>query len=170
MPARSQQPTDSASTDACRPDGLAPEREDFAHFVAVVEPRLRRGLAGWCGAEAHDATAEALAWAWENWERVQDLSNPAGYLYRVAQSRSRTKKQGHLPSTGEVGLPDVEPDLVPALLELPDRQRVAVWLVHGCGWSYAECATAMGISTSAVGTHVSRALGALRRRLEDRDA
>lgn len=99
-----------------------------------------------------------------------DLSNSAGYLYRVAQSRSRTKKQGHLPSTGEVGLPDVEPDLVPALLELPDRQRVAVWLVHGCGWSYAECATAMGISTSAVGTHVSRALGALRRRLEDRDA
>lgn len=162
MPAQSQQPTDSASADAER----TAEWHAFAEFVSVVEPRLRRGLAGWCGPDAHDATAEALAWAWENWERVQGLTNPAGYLYRVAQSKTRSPKQGLLPHPGEIGLPDVEPDLVPALLALPDKQRMAVWLVHGCGWSYTECAEAMEISASAVGTHVSRALDALRRRLE----
>ena len=166
MPAQQQQPTDSASADAERTAAW----DAFAEFVAVVEPRLRRGLVGWCGSDAHDATAEALAWAWEHWDRVQDLSNPAGYLYRVAQSKSRSPKQGLLPHPGEIGLPDVEPDLVPALVALPGKQRTAVWLVHGCGWSYAECAEAMEISASAVGTHVSRALEALRRRLEVDDA
>lgn len=166
MPAQSQQPTDSASRDA----GRTAAWDAFTEFVAVVEPRLRRALAGWGGPDTHDATAEALAWAWENWDRVQGLTNPAGYLYRVAQSKTRSPKQGLLPHPGDIGLPDVEPELVPALLALPDRQRTAVWLVHGCGWSYAECAEAMDISASAVGTHVSRALDALRRRLEVDDA
>ena len=58
--------------------------------------------------------AEALAWAWENWERVQGLTNPAGYLYRVAQSKSRSPKQGLLPHPGDIDLPHIEPDLVPA--------------------------------------------------------
>ena len=162
MPPQPEQPTETAPVDA----GRTSEWDAFAEFVSVVEPRLRRALAGWSGSEAHDATAEALAWAWENWERVQGLTNPAGYLYRVAQSKSRSPKQGLLPHPGDIDLPHIEPDLVPALLALPDKQRVAVWLVHGCGWSYVECAEAMEISASAVGTHVSRALEALRRRLE----
>lgn len=142
-------------------------REAFVAFVAEVEPRLRRALVGWCGVEgARDATAEALAWAWENWETASELENPSGYLYRVAQSRSRSAKQGLLPAPEQMSLPEVEPGLVPALQRLPEQQRTAVWLVHGCGWAYSECAEAMRISTSAVGTHVSRALVALRQALE----
>ena len=38
--------------------------------------------------------------------------------------------------------------------------------MHACGWTYAEAAEAMAISRSAIGTHVSRALDALRRALE----
>jgi len=62
-------------------------------------------------------------------------------------------------------MPDVEPQLVPALMRLPERQRAAVWLVHACGWSYGDVAEGLGIGTSTVGTHVTRALGSLRRSL-----
>jgi len=34
-------------------------------------------------------TAEALAYAWENWDRLSSMKNPVGYLYRVGQSRAR---------------------------------------------------------------------------------
>ena len=93
------------------------------------------------------------------------MANPAGYLYRVAQSRSRARRQPRLPAPVDIGLPVVEPGLVPALLELPLTQRTAVWLVHACGWSYAEAATAMDVSTSAVGTHLTRGMASLRRQL-----
>ncbi|MGH3480284.1 MAG: RNA polymerase sigma factor [Acidimicrobiales bacterium] len=60
----------------------------------------------------------------------------------------------------------VLPRLVPALLQLPDTQRAAVWLVHACQWRYSEVAEALGTTTSMVGNHVSRALSRLRRELE----
>jgi RNA polymerase sigma factor (sigma-70 family) len=143
----------------------------FSAFVTEVEPRLRRALVGWCGVDdARDATAEALMWAWQHWNTVGDLHDAVGYLYRVAQSRSRSRKQGRLPAPEDLDLPEIEPGLVPALQALPQQQRTAVWLVHGCGWSYAEAAEAMGVSASAVGTHVSRAISALRRELEVDDA
>jgi DNA-directed RNA polymerase specialized sigma24 family protein len=142
----------------------------FTTFVDDIEPRLRRAYIGWCGVDAaHDATAEALAWAWEHWERVRWMTNPAGYLYRVGQTRTRERKEGRLPAPADLGLPDVEPDLVPALRALPDQQRAAVWLVHACGFTYAECGDAMGISASAVGTHLRRGLDALRVRLAPAD-
>jgi len=90
------------------------------------------------------------------------MDNPAGYLYRVALTRSTPRKQPKLPPVDPARLPLVEPALVPALLRLPERQRAAVWLVHACDWTYAEVAEALGVGTSTVGTHVARGLEALR--------
>ena len=59
-------------------------------------------------------------------------------------------------------MPDVEPALVPALHALSPMQRQAVWLVHACDWTYAETATALDISASAVGTHLTRGMTRLR--------
>jgi RNA polymerase sigma-70 factor (ECF subfamily) len=147
--------------------GTQDDRGDFEAFVVAVEPRLRRALIGCRGVDgAQEAVAEALAYAWEHWFDVQAMENPAGYLYRVGQSRSRRRTEPRLPAPESMRIPDVEPALVPALLALPDRQRNAVWLVHACGWTYAEVAEALGISASAVGTHVGRALDRLRNTLE----
>jgi DNA-directed RNA polymerase specialized sigma24 family protein len=148
--------------------GMGPVDEpDFEEFVRVVEPRLRRALVGCRGVDlAQEAVAEALAYAWEHWSDVQQLDNPAGYLYRVGQSRTRRRREPRLPSPESLRIPDIEPALIPALLALPERQRGAVWLVHACGWTYAEAAEALGISASAVGTHVGRGLERLRRNLE----
>ena len=52
----------------------------FTEFVREAEPRLRRALVvTWGGDRGREATAEALAWAWEHWERVEELQNPAGH-------------------------------------------------------------------------------------------
>ncbi len=148
----------------------AKEDPGFGDFVAEVRPRLVRAFVSCRGVDgAADAAAEALAYAYENWERVREMENPGGYLYRVGQSRTRPRRRPlALPSPSEVELPDVEPGLVPALLDLPETQRIAVWLVHACGWRYAEVAEALDTSESMVGNHVSRALDTLRRRLEVR--
>ena len=140
---------------------------EFTVFVADVEPRLRRALVALRGREdGRDATAEALAWAWEHWTEVQLMANPAGYLYRVGQSRSRPRLVRQAERVTVHRDPEFEPALGPALRGLPERQRTAVILVHGCDWTYEEVAEALGVSKSSVGTHVARAMARLRNELE----
>jgi RNA polymerase sigma-70 factor (ECF subfamily) len=142
------------------------DRDGFEAFFRDAEPRLRRAFAGTHGTDrAADATAEALGWGWEHWERVRVMENPVGYLFRVGQSKTRPRRTPRLPAPQAVGEPDLDPGLVPALLALSAAQRTVVWLVHGCQWRYAEVAEAMDISASTVGTHLSRGLEALRRSL-----
>lgn len=148
-------------------EGLSSGAETFEDFVRVMRPRLTRAFVGCRGvSDAPDAAAEALAFAYEHWERVRTMENPGGYLYRVGQSRTRLRKPPSLPLPAEVNLPEIEPDLVPAMLALPESQRTAIWLVHACGWSYAEVAEATGASVSMIGNHLSRGMHRLRRRLE----
>jgi DNA-directed RNA polymerase specialized sigma24 family protein len=140
---------------------------DFEEFARQAGPRLARALVASRGVHgAADAASEALAYAFEHWPDVRSMENPMGYLFRVGQTRTRPRRQPGLPAPDEVGLPDIEPRLVPALLALPETQRAAVWLVHACDWSYAEVAAALDTSTSMVGNHVSRGLSRLRNELE----
>jgi DNA-directed RNA polymerase specialized sigma24 family protein len=142
------------------------QRNEFEEFVVRARPRLLRALAGCRGEDAGEAVAEALAYAWEHWERISTMDNPVGYLFRVGQSRTRRRRKPQLPPPAEIGVPEVEPALVPALLALPETQRTAVWLVHACQWRYSEVAEALGTSVSMVGNHVRRGLGRLRQHLE----
>jgi RNA polymerase sigma-70 factor (ECF subfamily) len=141
--------------------------QGFEAFVREAEPRLRRALVGHVPrSEVPDALADAFAYAWENWERVSAMDNPVGFLFRVAQSRRRGRRQGFAPPAGGDHVPDFETRLSSAIRGLSRRQRTAVWLVHGCGFTYAETAAALGISASAVGTHVARAMQSLRTALK----
>jgi DNA-directed RNA polymerase specialized sigma24 family protein len=115
-----------------------------------------------------DGAAEALAYAWEHWAEVRAMANPIGYLYRVGQSKTRLRRVPRLPPPASIGLPEIEPRLVPALLRLPETQRAAVWLVHACQWRYAEVAEALGTTPSTVGNHVARGMARLRDDLEVR--
>jgi DNA-directed RNA polymerase specialized sigma24 family protein len=140
--------------------------DEFSAFVEAAEPGLRRALVALYGVEeARDALAEGLAYAWQHWDRVQTMSNPAGYVYRVARSRGRRRRVRPLfPEVGS-SLPEVEPSLPSALARLPERQRVAVLLVHGWDWTYEEVGALMGISVSSVRNHVARGIKQLRRLL-----
>ncbi|WP_421118037.1 RNA polymerase sigma factor [Aquihabitans daechungensis] len=138
----------------------------FTDFVTEAEPRLRRAFTLLRGADVGgDATGEALALAWEHWPEVQAMGNPIGYLYRVGGSKTRYREERfpHAPPPSDA--PGFEPGLVPALARLSARQRTAVVLVHGCGWTHQEVADALDLSRSSVGTHVERAMAQLRTEL-----
>lgn len=147
-------------------DDAPVEVRSFEVFVAEVEPRLRRALvAGFGPVAGRDAAAEALAIAWERWERVRGMNNPAGYLYRVGQNRARrTLRRAHpmLPPTSSSEIPEVEPGLPAAMSKLSLRQRQVVVLVHGYGFTHAEAADLLGISRSSVQSHTERGLQRLR--------
>lgn len=132
-----------------------------------AEPRLRRAFIASRGVDgSHEAVAEALAWAWEHRDRLDGMSNPIGYLYRVGQSRTTPRSErSALPAPTEVGLPEIEPGLPSALRALSEQQRTIVWLVHGCGWKHAEVAGALEIAESTVGSHLARAMKSLRHSL-----
>ena len=94
------------------------------------------------------------------------MRNRAGYVYRVARSRARPRRTPPaLPPVDAARLPDVEPGLPAALAALPERQRVAVLLVHGFGWTHAEVGELFGVSESTVRNHLARGLDHLRRKL-----
>ena len=151
-------------------------RAAYETFLAEAEPRLRRALVAAYGpAAGREATVDALAWAWEHWDRVERLDNPVGYLYRVGQTEARKARRTpppvevHPVATGRE--PWFEPGLEPALLALTEHQRVAVVLCHGFGWTHREVADLLDVSTSSVQSHVERGLANLRRALEvDPDA
>jgi DNA-directed RNA polymerase specialized sigma24 family protein len=152
-------------------DGSDHDRGDlgFSAFVADAEPRVRRTLVGLAGPEvASDATADAFEYAWRHWARVGSMANPAGYVYRVARSRIPRRRRRFVPAdvAGLDRLPEVEPALAGLLAALPERQRVCVFLVHGCQWHYSEVGELLGLSVSSVRTHCDRALAALRRGLK----
>ena len=152
-----------ASTD----EGLDVDAEAFRSFVVDAGPGLKRALVAGFGVEnGLEATAEALAYGWEHWERLQTMENPAGYLYRVGQSSAtRRDLTVVLPQPGAYGSPWIEPGLPAALLTLTEAQRTAVILVHTFGHSLAEAANILGISKSTAQTHVDRGLERLRREL-----
>ena len=144
------------------------EREAFTEFVSAVEPRLHMALIGSLGTDlAREATAEALAWAWENWDRVQGMHNPGGYLYRVARSKIRPwfRRAPLLPAPDTISMPWVEPGLPAAIAKLSEQQRVVVLLVHAFGWTQAETARFLGIGHGAAQKHSERGLARLRKHL-----
>ena len=158
------------------------DSDAFDEFVAAVEPRLRRALVAAYGADlGRDAAADSLAWAWQHWDRVRAMSNPAGYLWRVGQTaiRKSTRRRLHEVVDGRVfdlepvddGAREraIEPALDGALAELSPQQRAAVVLVHGHGYSLSEAGEALGCSISTVRNHVARALRRLHAALEGDD-
>jgi RNA polymerase sigma-70 factor (ECF subfamily) len=139
--------------------------ESFTEFAAALRPRLKAALVAAVGVErAPDAVAEALAFGWEHWERVHEMDNPGGYLYRVGLSRGRRWRpiRPVFPAPPDGEMPWVEPRLPQALGRLSERQRVAVVLVHCLGWTQEEVADLLKISRGSVQTHVDRGLRRLR--------
>ena len=140
--------------------------DSFTIFVKEVEMRLRHALIPSLGVDAAtDATAEALAYGWENWDRLRSMDNPAGYLYRVARSKARSARNRipALPGVSVTRLPHVEPGLPKALQRLSEKQRTVVWLVHGLEWRQKEVADLLGVSEGTVRTHLSRGMAKLQR-------
>jgi DNA-directed RNA polymerase specialized sigma24 family protein len=145
----------------------ATRRDQYSRFAREAEPRLHIALAAAVGQEfGADATAEALAYGWEHWERIERMDNPVGYLYRVGRTSVRAPRRAYFPPPPATRTPIVEPALPSALAKLTDRQRVAVVLVHGFDWSPQDVAALLEIDTPTVATHLRRGLAKLRKDLK----
>lgn len=143
----------------------------FDDFVVRVERRLRSALiAAYGPVDGRVAAVDAIAWAWEHWDRVRLMSNPVGYLFRVGQTAARANRDRPIPidwTRRQVEqFPDVHPELVEALGSLSGQQRTVVMLIHAFGWTQRDVAGLLGISSSSVQTHVERAVERLRDLLE----
>lgn len=142
----------------------------FERFATEVEPRLRAALSATLGSDTgREATAEAIAYAWEHWSRVAAMDNPAGYLFVVGRDRGRRMQRRRrtvtLMPVDTERTPWVEPGLPDALARLPEQQRVVVMLLHCFEWTMTEVADLLGISKSTVQTHADRGLARLRTRM-----
>lgn len=147
-------------------------RSDFERFAVDVEPRLRRALvAGFGTLVGREAAADALAWAWQNWDRVVGLESPVGYLYRVGRTLALRSQARDIP----VGDPapaiaspqdSFEPGLASAIARLSEAQRCAVVLVVGFGYTLREAAEVLEVTASTVHRDCERALTRLRSEME----
>jgi DNA-directed RNA polymerase specialized sigma24 family protein len=96
------------------------------------------------------------------------MANPAGYLYRVGQSKARWYHRPRVgfPSQRPSNPEPFEPKLAPALEHLTRSQRIAVILIYAMEWTEEEVADLIGRSRSTVRTHLERGLARLRESLE----
>ncbi len=140
-------------------------------FLAESSDRLRRAFVVRYGLEVGcEVHADTLVWAAENTATLTTASNPMGYLFRVGQSAARrylrwSRRPSDLPLAPAAMEPSIEPGLPLAIPRLRAPERIAVFLVHGFGWTYAEVADLLDVSPSAVNNHVFRGLKKLRRYL-----
>ncbi|MGI9623401.1 MAG: RNA polymerase sigma factor [Acidimicrobiales bacterium] len=138
----------------------------FEGFVRRIEPRLHDALSAALGNyEGREATADALAYAWEHWPRIREMENPGGYLYVRGRHRGRQRVERQplaLIPADDVTTPWFEPGLPPALVSLPTQQRVVVMLLYCFEWTMSEVAGFLEISKSSVQTHAERGMARLR--------
>lgn len=144
--------------------------ESFTKFVKEAGPRIQHGLMAALGPEAGaEAASDALAIAWQKWDRVVLMENPAGYVFTVGRNKGRryaTRTVFPDPPANRESAPWVEPGLAAALTELTERQRIATVLVHCGEWTFAEVAELLGIDRGSVQKHADRGLAKLRAALE----
>lgn len=143
----------------------------FDEFVRADGQRLRRVMTSQYGVDIGCESTDALAWAWEHWDRLCGMSNPAGYLYKVAQTQTQARRA--ISRGRPVTLPpeptsrtdsgsSIDVDLADALRELPDQQRLAMLMVHVYGWTPIEVGRITGTPAVTVRSHLRRRLRHLR--------
>ncbi len=151
-------------------DQITPVTDAFTEFALVAEPRLRLALGAAFGFDlAQEATADALAFAWEHWDRVVKTANPVGYVFGVGRNRARRnlkrRRVVFLPPVLSSESPWVEPGLPGALGRLSVRQREVIMLLHCFEWTLSEVAELLGLARGTVQIHERRGMAVLRRDL-----
>jgi RNA polymerase sigma factor (sigma-70 family) len=152
-----------------------PPFEDFfqAHFERILRVLY---LVGGDRHEAEDLAQEALVKAYERWDRIRGLSDPAGYVYRMALNARRSRfRRLALAARKSVGR--LEPDPISAtddrdvirraLRTLPEGQREALVLVEWLGLSDEEAGKLLGVRPVTVRVRISRARPKLQEALRD---
>lgn len=152
---------------------------EFTEYVRARSPWLVRVAFLLCGDwhQAEDLAQTAIAKLYRHWGRASRADSVDAYARRVLVNTFLTEKRAGwarfaIP-TGEPSEragPDVDLDtsldLRAALAQLAPRQRATVVLRYYCDLTIEQTAEALGCSTGNVKSQSSRALAALRVRLD----
>ncbi len=130
--------------------------------------------------EAEDAVQETLLKAWRSWPSISDSDHLPRWLTRVCVNhctsiRRRLRAHGGPPlelfetegsTRGQTSAAEII-DVDRAYRHLSIRQRAAITLNYGYGYSVEESADLMGCRPGTVRTHVARGLASMRKELDD---
>lgn len=149
-------------------DASAPLREvaegelGFEEFFRVENPALYRRLWLITGnrSEAEDIMQESFLKLWERWDRVGEIHDPTGYLYRTAMNIFRRRyRRGMLAIRKALAMTPAEDEFARAedrqvvrriLSTLTPRQRAALVLTEMLGFTSEEAGRALGVKASTV--------------------
>jgi len=155
----------------------AGDREAFGDLYRLYHAPIFRVVRAQLGDGADDAVAETFVRAWGSLHRYREMGVPfVGWLYGIARNvvadefrrRRRVEPTDRVPE-GMIGSTvDDDLSLEAAIARLPDEQRKVVELKFLLGLTNAEIGSVLGITPGAVNSKQWRALGHLRRALEER--
>jgi RNA polymerase sigma-70 factor (ECF subfamily) len=162
------------------------ERVDaWARFDAFVEEehdRLFKALYFVTGSreDAEDLSQDAFMKLWERWDRIEEIDDPTGYLFRVALNGFRMRRRrAAMAIRRAVPLPEARDGFVEAemradvrrlLMGITPRQRAALLLVDLLGYRSEQAARILRVRPSTVRNLASQGRSALKATEGARDA
>jgi RNA polymerase sigma-70 factor, ECF subfamily len=148
---------------------------DFATFFAEEHRELFRFLCFVTGdrEDAADLMQDAFLKLWERWDRIDQIADPKGYLFRVALNGSRKRARAAVRAARRL-VPiassydpfdkvNLRQDVRQILLALSTRQRAALVLLDLYGYDSQEAARIMGIRPSTVRALATQGRAVLRK-------
>jgi RNA polymerase sigma factor (sigma-70 family) len=142
-------------------------RERFRAFLLSVTALLRDGEA------ALDVVQEGFSLALQRRTSFRGDGSVEAWVWRIVlnvardRQRSSRKQRRLLPAAASEERQEPYADLREALLALPERQRLAVFLRYYADLSYTEIAAALDVRPGTVAASLNAAHTALRRDLKE---
>jgi RNA polymerase sigma-70 factor (ECF subfamily) len=150
---------------------VAASREEIEALYRERYRAFRNGLLPLTGTQerAHDAVQEAFARALRQRKDFRGDGPLEGWIWRIAfrvalanRREPRTQSLEDAFDLAEIPHPERDPELAEALLRLPPRRRLVVFLRYFADLQYDRIAALCGISEGTVAATLARAHGDLR--------
>jgi RNA polymerase sigma-70 factor (sigma-E family) len=147
---------------------------EFTEFYRSDRDRCLRAILAGVGDRqlAEDLVAEAFTRAWMSWQKVRRHPAPRAWIVRTALNLQvswwrRRRREVELDDAYEVadtrvGDPGLDPALLAALRQLPQRQREVIVFRVFLDLDTGATAKALGMAQGTVTAHLSRAVATLR--------
>jgi RNA polymerase sigma factor (sigma-70 family) len=151
----------------------------FEDLVEAANVRLFRALYLMTGnrQEAEEVMQDAFLAVWERWDRVAEMDDPTGYLFRTAlniwrkrlrrASLAARKALALAPSDDPFATVDERETVFGALRSLRPKERAAIVVTGLLGYTAEAAAPLLGMSAATVRMYASRARAALKDVMED---
>ena len=130
--------------------------------------------------EAEELMQDAFVKVWERWDRVGNMDEPVGYLYRTAMNLFRKRyRRAMLAVRRTVGLAPSNDDFADVddrqvvrrvLATLPPRQRAALVLTEMLGFTTKEAGGVLGVTDATIRSLTRHGRDAFRTVMEVDDA